>query len=118
MAENRDPTIFNHVQFYESLTYEFNSVKNRVRNLIGDSNWGEDGRYKERILISALKKVVPEIYTIGTGFFVASEIGSEFKSVISSSQIDALIYDKRYPLQLPQLKLFIVPKIAFQGLSI
>ena len=31
-------------QFQESITDELNVVKNRVRNLIGNRHWGEEGK--------------------------------------------------------------------------
>lgn len=46
--------------FQESITRELDVVKNRVGNLIGAANWGEDGRYKE----AALKNVLRHFTTI------------------------------------------------------
>ncbi|KAF5438221.1 hypothetical protein C5S35_00065 [Candidatus Methanophagaceae archaeon] len=36
-------------EFYESIGKEMLAKKNRVRNIIGDKNWGEEGKYKEII---------------------------------------------------------------------
>lgn len=37
-------------KFRISITQEIDSIKDRVRNFIGDANWGEEGRYKEALL--------------------------------------------------------------------
>jgi len=42
--------------------------KNRIRNLIGSNHWGEDGRYKEIILMNFLKRFLPNNIEVGTGF--------------------------------------------------
>jgi len=39
-----DRTYLNPEEFNKSITMELNATKNRVRNLIGDKNWGEEGR--------------------------------------------------------------------------
>ena len=41
-------------KFQESITQELNTIKDRVRNLIGNKHWGEEGRYKEVILRNVL----------------------------------------------------------------
>ena len=39
-----------------------NLIKNRVRNLIGNSNWAEEGRYKETILKNVIRRFLPAKY--------------------------------------------------------
>jgi hypothetical protein len=78
-------------EFHASLGQELQSIKDRVRNLIGDSNWGDEGRYKEAILKDVLKEHLPEQYAIGTGFALGQKPQR-------TTQIDVLIYDKAYPL--------------------
>lgn len=68
-----------------STSKEIMAVKDRVRHLIKDAHWGEDGRYKEAILIEFLRKSLPE-YGIGTGFVVCERD--------ITSQIDIIIYDR------------------------
>lgn len=63
------------------------AVKDRVRFLINDANWGEEGRYKEIILREILRSFLPERYGIGTGFAIC-------KGDNITSQIDIIIYDK------------------------
>ena len=78
--------------FQKSITEELRSVQNRVRNLIGNANWGEDGRYKEAILRKVIRRFIPSYLSIGTGFVV--DLKRDFKV---SKQIDILIYDNRIP---------------------
>ncbi|MGR9047088.1 DUF6602 domain-containing protein [Halobacillus faecis] len=82
-------------KFQKSITLELYTIKNRVRELIGDANWGEEGRYKESMLKNVLKRFLPSNFSIGTGFIVSSE---EATDNTRSSQIDIIIYDNSYPL--------------------
>lgn len=43
--------------FQQSITQELDVIKNRVRSLIGDAHWGEEGRYKEIILQKIIKRI-------------------------------------------------------------
>lgn len=80
--------------FHVSTGKELLVIKDRVRNLI--DHWGEDGRYKEAILKSVIKRYLPEKYRIATGFVVRpSEIKDEH---ITSKQIDLLVYDTNFPV--------------------
>jgi hypothetical protein len=80
--------------FHISTGKELLIIKDRVRNLI--NHWGEDGRYKEAILKSVIKRYLPEKFRIATGFVVRqSEIKDEH---IHSKQIDLLIYDTNFPV--------------------
>ncbi len=80
-------------EFQKSITEELNVVRNRVRNLIGDSHWGEEGRYKEAILKNLLRKFLPNNISVGTGFIVNSNNNDKI-----SKQIDIIIYDNTYPV--------------------
>jgi hypothetical protein len=84
-------------KFQESITKELDVIKNRVRNLIGSANWGEEGRYKEAILKNVLRKFLPSNLSIGTGFIVKSD-NNDGMQVSISSQIDIIIYDNTYPV--------------------
>ena len=57
-------------EFHKSTSKELDVIKNRVRNLIGNANWIEEGRYKEAILKNVIKRFLPRKYAIGTGFIV------------------------------------------------
>jgi len=61
-------------KFQESITKELNVVKDRVRNLIADSHWGEEGRYKEAILRNVIKNFLPENLSLGTGFVIRKNV--------------------------------------------
>jgi len=76
--------------FQISITEELEVTKDRVRNLIGDAHWGEEGRYKEEILKSTIRKFLPSNVSVGTGF-----IKTEYDI---SKQIDLIIYDNTQPL--------------------
>ncbi len=82
-------------KFQKSISLELDTIKNRVRELIGDANWGEEGRYKESVLKNVLKRFLPNSFSVGTGFIVSS--GEEAENNCSS-QIDIIIYDNSYPL--------------------
>jgi hypothetical protein len=97
-------SIFNLEKFHISTTEELKSTQNRVRNLIGRSNWGEDGRYKEAILKNMIKRFISPRYTVGTGFIVKN-VNEELKS---SSQIDILIFDSSYPTLFSEGDFYIV----------
>ncbi|MRG88149.1 hypothetical protein [Salinibacillus xinjiangensis] len=38
------------VEFQKTISKELYTIKDRVKNLIGDAHWGEEGRYKESVL--------------------------------------------------------------------
>jgi hypothetical protein len=96
--------IFNLKEFHISTTRELKSVENRVRNLIGRSNWGEEGRYKEAILRNIIRRFISPRYTVGTGFIVKS-MNQEMKC---SSQIDILIFDSNFPILFSEGEFYIV----------
>lgn len=81
-------------EFQKSITKELNTIKNRVRNLIGNSHWGEEGRYKEAILKNVIKRFLPNNLSIGTGFVIKKN--NEMPHI--SSQIDIIIYDNTIPI--------------------
>jgi copper chaperone CopZ len=80
------------IAFQESITNELDIIKNRVRNLIGDRHWGEEGRYKEVVLKNILRKHLPKNISIGTGFII------DIEQDTISKQLDIIIYDNTYPL--------------------
>lgn len=82
------------MEFHKSITSELDVTKDRVRNLIGNAHWGEEGRYKETILRSVLRKFLPKNIDVGTGFVLKRED----KETKISDQIDIIIYDNRYPV--------------------
>lgn len=81
------------IEFHKTIGKELDVIKDRVRHLIGNSHWGEEGRYKEAILINVLKRFLPKNFSIGTGFVVANYWVENY----ITSQIDIIIYDNTYP---------------------
>ncbi|WP_230135959.1 DUF6602 domain-containing protein, partial [Peribacillus frigoritolerans] len=81
-------------EFQKTLSRELIAIKDRVRNLIGDAHWGEEGRYKESILKNVISRFLPRNLSLGTGFIITMES----EQIIRSSQIDLIIYDNSYPL--------------------
>lgn len=79
--------------FHLTTGKELLAVKDRLRNLV--NHWGEDGRYKEAILRSVIKRFLPEKFSIVTGFVIKqTHTRGEH---IPSNQIDIIIYDTSYP---------------------
>lgn len=76
--------------YFDSLTNEISSIRNRIRNFIGSSYWPGDGQWKESVVRHVIRRYLPETHTVGTGF-VLSEEGN-------STQIDILIYDNSGPI--------------------
>lgn len=84
----------NLIAFYKSINEELTTVKNRVRNLIGNRHWGKEGEYKEAILRNVIRRFLPTNYSIGTGFVLANYGEVSYLT----SQIDIIIYDNAHPL--------------------
>jgi hypothetical protein len=80
----------NYLDYQKSIATEFKAYEKRVRYLIDDVHWGEDGRYKEIILMNYLKRVLPKNLSVGTGFVRNKEK--------ITSQIDIIIYDNSFPV--------------------
>ena len=81
-------------EFQKSIGKELLTIKDRVRNLIGDAHRGEEGRYKESVLKKMIREYLPHNLSIGSWFIVSK---NEEQSPISK-QIDIIIYDNRYPV--------------------
>ena len=75
--------------YHESVAIELLASRNRVRYFIGSSNWPEDGRFKEMLLMNYLKKNLPSNVSVGTGFV---KNGEE-----TTKQIDLIVYDNSIP---------------------
>lgn len=79
-----------YLDYQKSVAAEFKAFEKRVRNLIDDRNWGEEGRYKEAVLKNYLRRVLPKHLSVGTGFV---RNGEEI-----TTQIDIIIFDNTYPV--------------------
>ncbi|MCB2191423.1 MAG: hypothetical protein KQI62_07655 [Deltaproteobacteria bacterium] len=91
----------NFKRFFESISSELQATQNRIRDLIGSAHWGTEGSYKEIILREIIKRHLPEVFHVGTGF--ASGTAS------TSHQTDILITDKKHPTYFKQHDLRVVP---------
>jgi len=76
--------------YFKSLTDELRSMKNRIRNFIGNAHWQTDGEWKETVLRSVLRRYLPKTTDVGKGFIITKEG--------PSTQIDILIYDTTKPV--------------------
>jgi hypothetical protein len=83
------------IEFQKTISKELDIVKNRVRYLIDDANWAEEGRYKEAILKGVIKRFLPDNLSIGTGFICKI---NDIHSKEISKQIDLIIYDNTSPV--------------------
>ena len=91
--------LFNTKLFHKSITKELNVIKNRVRNLIGDSNWGKEGEYKEAILRNIIERFLPQNFKIGTGFIIKINHNNLRNSDIEcSTQVDVIIFNASHPV--------------------
>ena len=91
-------------RYYASLSAEMMAVKDRVRQLIGPAHWPSDGEHKETILRQAIRRIAPRNMVVGKGFIVSPEY--------TSTQIDVLVYDDRYPVHYQDGDLFMIPPAA------
>jgi len=79
-----------YLDYQRSIVAEFKAFENRVRNLIDKSHWGEEGHFKEVVLMNYLKRILPKHLSVGTGF-----VRNEGKI---TKQIDIIIYDNNFPV--------------------
>lgn len=76
--------------YQQSIASELIAIKDRVRFFINDAHWGEDGRYKEVILMNYLRRILSDTVKVGTGF-VKNARGD------LTNQIDLIIYKSAVP---------------------
>ncbi|CAH7024376.1 conserved hypothetical protein [Vibrio chagasii] len=76
--------------FFSSHSHELKSKMKRLDFLIGRDHWLSVGNYKEELLRSLLKQLLPKKYEVSTGFILSlDENGNEIKS----KQQDVIIWD-------------------------
>lgn len=81
-------------ELYKSIAQEFNSIKSRLELIIGtNTHLGENGSYRERLLIEVIRKNLPSSTRVCTGFIVDQEINqnSTEQRFYSSTQQDILV---------------------------
>ena len=82
-------------EYHKSISYEIKDLQDRVRYLIGDAHWGEEGRYKEAVLRGVIRRFLPSNISLGTGFVIDKR---EDENIVISKQIDIIVYDNTYPV--------------------
>lgn len=99
-------------KFHESTTKELIALKDRVRNLIGGQNWGDEGRYKEVVLKNVIRRFLPNEYNLGSGFVVKKN-GTNYEI---SKQIDLIIYDRTLPILFAEGDFIITTPASVMGI--
>ena len=94
--------------YQKSISTELKSIRNRVRDLIGNANWGDEGRYKEAALRFVIRRMLPANVSIGTGYVITPEQ--------VSSQIDIILWDNSFPIAFKDGDFVIVPPICVKGI--
>lgn len=102
-------------RFQKSITQELKYTKDRVRNLIGNANWAEEGRYKEAILRRLIRQYLPSNLEIGTGFIVSNSDHINGQNEIVSNQIDLIIYEGKTPVIFREGDFVILTESAVRG---
>lgn len=97
-----------YTNYAKSLSRELISVKDRIRDFIGDAHWGEDGRFKEVILMKLLREKLPKNVRVGTGFVR--------KGDRLTSQIDIIIYKDSIPTLFEYDDFVIVTPVSVLGI--
>lgn len=98
----------NKTELFESITIELNSLKNRVRNFIGDAHWLSDGEWKESVLKSIIRRHIPTNVGVGSGFIVNEND--------CTTQIDIILYDLNKPILFKDGDFVIVTPDSVRGI--
>lgn len=76
------------MQFLASYSDELQAKVNRLDKIIGRDHWLSVGEYKEQLLRSAIRKIIPQKYSVSSGFIIGNN-----GDLIKSKQIDIIIWD-------------------------
>lgn len=95
-------------KYFKSLSLEFTSLKNRIRELMDDPHWLTDGEWKESVLRSTLQQKLPKDILIGRGFILTPSG--------ASTQIDILLYSSDAPVLFRDGDLVFVQPEAVRGI--
>lgn len=93
---------------FESLTLEFESLKDRVRNFIEDAHWLTHGEWRESVLRSFLARHLPDSIGVGRGFVLTANG--------PSSQCDIILYKKSAPTLFKEGELLFLTPEAVLGI--
>ncbi len=94
--------------YFQSLSQELHSLKNRVRSFIRDRHWQTDGEWKESVLRAVLRRHLPKSVQVGRGFVLSGDGPSK--------QIDILIYDSTKPILFQDGDLVFITRDAVIGI--
>ncbi len=94
-------------KYFESLTQELFSLKDRVRLYIQQAHPLSDGEWKETVIRTVLRRHLPVHVGVGHGFVVSSSS--------QSKQIDILLYDKTKPILFQDGEFLIVTPDTVKG---
>src|ERR1039457_377758 len=78
------------LDYFRSITLEFQALKDRVRHFIRDQHWLTDGEWKESVLRAVPRRHLPQTICVAKGFIITKDG--------PSSQIDILLFDRTKPL--------------------
>jgi len=98
LLKNNNMPVQNIKDFQKSITRELTLTKDRVEFLIGNTNWGEVGRYKEAILRKTISQFLPSNLLIGTGFIIGNSDHQYGRNGQITSQLDIIIYEDKSPV--------------------
>lgn len=92
-----------YIEYHQSINAELLASRNRVRYFIGGRHNGEDGRYKEILLMNYLKKILPSNVSVGTGFVRGKEdITKQIDIIIYKHNIPTLFSEGDFVIVLPE----------------
>lgn len=92
-----------YLEYQRSVALEFQTYKNRVRNMIGNRHWGEDGRYKEILLMNYLRRILPNTVSVGTGFVrVDDKLTNQIDIIVYTNDIPLLFHEGDFIITTPQ----------------
>lgn len=76
------------MQYLSSFSDELEAQVNRLDEIIGRDHWLSVGEYKEKLIKSAIRKILPRKYSVSSGFIIGNN-----GDLIKSKQIDIIIWD-------------------------
>ena len=100
------------LQYHKTTTQEIIALKHRVRSLM--DHWAEDCRYKEAVLMNAIRRFLPSKYIIGTGCVVQQAERRE-DDHLPSTQLDLIIYDNESPILFKEGDFVIITPDSVRG---
>jgi hypothetical protein len=109
----------NALEFQKSITRQLYVERDHVRNLISGANWGEEGRSKEAVLRTMIRKFLPSNISIGTGFVIKENDSLYISSLDAkdiSKQIDIILYDNTCPPLFSEGEFIITTASSVKGL--